>query len=50
MTEGNQGKAYDDAVKALQSDPNNQALKADVDRTRAVVNQSLAKAGQKTIS
>lgn len=49
VTAGNQGAAYDKAVEALNKNPSDSALKAEVDRTRAAVNQSLSKAGQKTI-
>ena len=50
MTAGNQGKAYDDAVEALKSNPNDSNLKAEVERTKAALNQSLVAAHQTPVS
>lgn len=49
MTAGNQGKAYDDAVAALKRNPGDQNLQKQVDRTKAALNESLARSKQKTI-
>jgi len=47
MTAGNQGKAYDDAQAALKANPKDENVKKEAERTKAVLNQSLTRAGQK---
>jgi hypothetical protein len=47
MTAGNQGKAYDDAQAALKLNPKDTALQAEAARTKAELNKSLTRAGQK---
>jgi len=47
MTAGTQGKAWDNAKAALKLDPKNEDLKRDEARTKAELNTSLTRAGQK---